>query len=135
MKLNLKLSLLLAFLIFPSVSPRAQTPSQVQSWLTTVDRTALFARQAALSFSESKSPLITIDVNDQQRFQTIDGFGVALTGGSAELLMRMASDRRAALLRELFASNNNDISISYLRITIGASDMNSRVYSYDDVPE
>jgi glucosylceramidase len=135
MKLKLKLSLLLAFLIFPPVSPRAQTSSQVQSWLTSVDRTALFARQAALPFSESKPQLITIDVNDQQRFQPIDGFGVALTGGSAELLMRMASDRRAALLRELFATKDNDIGISYLRISIGASDMNSRVYSYDDVPE
>jgi glucosylceramidase len=35
-------------------------------------------------------------LNDQQRFQPIDGFGVALTGGSAELLMRMVSDRRTA---------------------------------------
>ena len=69
MKLKLKLSLLLAFLIFPPVSPRAQTSSQLQSWLTSVDRTALFARQAALPFSESKPQLITIDVNDQQRFQ------------------------------------------------------------------
>jgi O-glycosyl hydrolase len=99
-----------------------------------LNETAFLAPQTALSFSESRPQLIAIDVNDQQRFQTIDGFGVALTGGSAELLMRMAAERRTALLRELFATKDNGISISYLRVSMGASDMNARVYSYDDVP-
>jgi O-glycosyl hydrolase len=72
-----------------------------------------------LPFSESKPQLITIDVNDQQRSQPIDSFGVALTGGSAELLMRMASDRRTALLRELFATKDNDIGISFANPGVG----------------
>jgi glucosylceramidase len=37
-------------------------------------------------------------------------------------------------LNELFGSTNNSIGISYLRISIGASDLNSSVFSYDDMP-
>jgi glucosylceramidase len=75
-----------------------------------------------------------LTVDDTQHFQSIDGFGFALTGGSAQLLMRMGVTQRAALLRELFTTGDNGIGVSYLRVTIGSSDMNERVYSYDDLP-
>jgi glucosylceramidase len=75
----------------------------------------------------------TIEVNDVQRFQSIDGFGFALTGGSAQLLMRMKPECRAALLKELFTKEGKGIGISYLRVSIGSSDMNDHVYSYDDL--
>ncbi len=76
----------------------------------------------------------SIDVNDMQQFQPMDGFGFALTGGSAQLLMRMDPAPRADLLKELFAPEGNAAGVSYLRLTIGSSDMNERVYSYDDLP-
>jgi len=38
------------------------------------------------------------------------------------------------LLQELFGNTNNSIAISYLRISIGASDLNSNVFSYNDLP-
>jgi glucosylceramidase len=75
-----------------------------------------------------------IIVDDMQSFQPMDGFGFALTGGSAELLMKMSSGARAALLRELFAADGPGIRVSYLRVSIGASDLNSSVFSYDDRP-
>jgi O-glycosyl hydrolase len=62
----------------------------------------------------------------------MDGFGFALTGGSAQLLMRMGAAPRTALLKELFTTGGG-IGVSYLRVSIGASDMNERVYSYDDL--
>ena len=77
----------------------------------------------------------TIDVNDMRRFQSIDGFGFALTGGSAQLLMRMEPARRAALLKEIFTIEGKGIDVSYLRVSIGSSDMNDHVYSYDDLVE
>ena len=69
-----------------------------------------------------------------QRLEQIDGFGYALTGGSAELMMKMTANERASLIRELFASDGNNIGVSYIRLSIGASDMNSFVFSYDDLP-
>jgi glucosylceramidase len=47
----------------------------------------------------------------------------------------MTSRERAAILRELFAEDGKNIGLSYLRVSIGASDMNDRVFSYDDVPK
>jgi glucosylceramidase len=113
----------------------AQQASDVRMWLTTPDQSALLSEQKdPLPFSSTVNNSPGIDVNDMQQFQQIDGFGFALTGGSAQLLMRMEPGPRAELLKELFGSEGNTVRVSYLRLTIGASDMNERVYSYDDLP-
>jgi glucosylceramidase len=39
------------------------------------------------------------------------------------------------LLRELFSTDSNAIGISYLRVSIGASDLNPSVYTYDDIAD
>jgi glucosylceramidase len=66
-------------------------------------------------------------------FQTIDGFGYTLTGGSAMLINGMDASSRSALLQELFGNNDNSIGLSCLRISIGASDLNASPFTYDDV--
>ncbi len=127
---------LCAVLLCPAISAKAQEPGEARLWLTTPDRSQLLTLQKEpLHFSASASTLPTIEVNDDQQYQTIDGFGFALTGGSAQLLMRMDGARRGALLKEIFASSGDDIAVSYLRVSIGSSDMNAQVYSYDDLPE
>jgi glucosylceramidase len=122
----------LALLILSHGSLTAQQGSDAWEWLTTADRSALLAEQKdALPFSSPANSAPTIDVNDMQQYQSMDGFGFALTGGSAQLLMRMDPGPRAALLKDLFDPAGT--AVSYIRITIGASDMNERVYSYDDL--
>jgi glucosylceramidase len=69
-----------------------------------------------------------IQVNPAQTFQSIDGFGFTLTGGSAQLIHRLEPARRATLLQELFGKNG----ISVLRIGVGATDLDSSVFSYED---
>jgi glucosylceramidase len=64
----------------------------------------------------------------------MDGFGAALTGGSAYLINNLNPEKRDALLKELFLRGDNSIGISYLRISIGASDLDAKVFSYDDLP-
>lgn len=104
-------------------------------WLTTPNRSDLLTLQPqALQFSSATSSLPAIDVNDMARFQPIDGFGVALTGGSAELLMKMDPAQREQLLKELFTRTGDGIGISYLRVSIGSSDMNDHAFTYDDMP-
>lgn len=76
-------------------------------------------------------PAIVVDT--VERFQVIDGFGNCLTGGSAILLNKMDQTARTSLLRELFSPEGNGIGISYLRITIGASDLSDRVFTYSDL--
>jgi glucosylceramidase len=43
--------------------------------------------------------------------------------------------KRSAILHELYADDGSNIGISYIRVSVGASDMNDGVYSYDDMPE
>jgi len=112
----------------------AQT-GMIESWITNPDRSALFEKQPEnISFSERNNGRgSTIVVDDLQNMQPVDGFGFALTGGSAELLMKMSSGERAKILKELFAWDDKNIGVSYLRLSIGASDLNSFVFSYDDL--
>lgn len=120
------------FAVGGGLSARAQKRGV---WLTTPDRINLLARQEPLHWKKTTAAApgdITID--DSQRFQTMDGFGHAITGGSAELLMKMSPGARTALLQELFGHGENDLSTSYIRVSVGASDMNDHVYTYDDLP-
>jgi glucosylceramidase len=122
-------------LLFSSLSSSAQQEREERLWLTTPDRANLVAPQpSSPRFSSEGGQLPVLTVDDVQHFQTMDGFGFALTGGSAQLLMRMGAGQRTALLKELFTTGGDGIGVSYLRVSIGASDMNERVYSYDDLP-
>jgi glucosylceramidase len=108
--------------------------AQVDFWLTNPDKSVLFQKQsAALTFAAGTNEHPTIAVDDSKTFQTIDGFGFTLTGGSATHIIRMDPAPRAALLRELFAIDGTNIGTSYLRLSIGASDLNERVFSYNDL--
>ncbi|UYZ63113.1 glycoside hydrolase family 30 protein [Hymenobacter weizhouensis] len=110
-------------------------PSQVALWLTTPDKSSLFRPSpVALNFRAGSSQNPAIAVDTAQTYQTIDGFGYTLTGGSAQLLHQMSAPARAALLQELFGTEGTSIGISYLRISIGASDLDERVFTYDDPP-
>ena len=113
----------------------AQNKDEVAVWLTTADKSALFQRQtASLHFSNAPTSESAISIDDARKYQSIEGFGYALTGGSAEHLVRMDPAARAAILRELFTTESNGIGVSYLRLSIGASDLNDHVFSYDDLP-
>jgi glucosylceramidase len=65
----------------------------------------------------------------------MDGFGYTLTGGSALHISKMNPTARETLLRELFATDGKNIGVSYLRISVGASDLDEKVFSYNDLPE
>ena len=48
--------------------------------------------------------------------------------------MAMSAEARHDLILSLFGNGVGQAGISYIRLTIGASDMNSFVFSYDDMP-
>lgn len=109
--------------------------NEVDFWLTKGDQSIKFKKQAAeLVFKTVNNSFQTIEVDETQTFQTIDGFGFTLTGGSAEVINGLSALKKQELLQELFGSANNSISISYLRISIGSSDLNSSVFTYNDLP-
>jgi glucosylceramidase len=113
----------------------AHAQKDVSLWLTNSDSSALFQQQTSpIPLTSTPATTQIIDVDSKKTYQTIDGFGFALTGGSAQLIWKMEPAARAALLRELFAVDGNSIGVSYLRLSVGSSDMNGNVFSYDDLP-
>ena len=124
---------LIVFLCLLTSFANAQT---VERWLTNADKSALLQQQTdKLSFGSEKTDNPTIFVDDTKRFQSMDGFGFTLTGGSATLINQLKVTEKAALLTELFATDQNNIGISYLRVSIGASDLSDHVFTYNDLPE
>lgn len=119
----------------PPPPPPPPATNDMDFWLTKGDQTALLQKQSTtLSFGTVSNSNTFIDIDTTQVSQTIDGFGYTLTSGSASLINVLAASAKAALLRELFSTDENAISISYLRVSIGASDLSASVYSYDDMP-
>ncbi|HEY0273341.1 MAG TPA: glycoside hydrolase family 30 beta sandwich domain-containing protein, partial [Chitinophaga sp.] len=106
----------------------------VESWLTDPDNTARLQYQPVIQLTSAPAAPQVITVDDKTTYQSMDGFGCTLTGGSAQLIMQMDAASRQQLLEELFGKGREQLNMSYLRVSIGASDMNASVFSYDDMP-
>jgi glucosylceramidase len=119
----------------PIDTPKVTPKSDVAFWLTQPDKSSLFKKQTTtLAFAATANSYANIEVDDSQTFQQIDGFGFCLTGGSATLLNSLTADNKDNVLKELFAADSTFIGISYLRISIGASDLSATAFTYDDMP-
>ncbi|KGO87046.1 glucosylceramidase [Flavobacterium rivuli WB 3.3-2 = DSM 21788] len=106
--------------------------SDAKLWVTTPDKSMLLQEQSLTSSPSANNVQLIINANTT--YQEMDGFGYTLTGGSALHIAKMSASVRARLLQELFGTGTNDIGISYLRISVGASDLDEKVFSYNDLP-
>lgn len=110
--------------------------SEVGFWLTKGDQSQLLQKQnIALNFSDETNSNPTIEVDPETKFQTIDGFGYTLTGGSATLINALPATEKDKLLNELFANTDQAIRVNYIRISIGASDLSATPFTYNDIAE
>lgn len=129
-------SILVSVLLLACTKESKKSESLVSYWLTTSDKSSLLTQQQNFSFSQASLEGAVITVDTTQQFQSIDGFGYALTGGSAMLLnTKLNSEQRTALLKELFLTTGSSIGLSYLRVSIGASDLDELIFSYNDLPK
>ena len=105
----------------------------ISAWQTTGDKVNLFTELLPIVFKRDSTHSATIHIDSTIAFQSMDGFGFTLTGGSAQLMMKkLNAGDRSNLLRELFLATDKGIGISYLRISMGSSDLDDHVFSYDD---
>lgn len=130
--MNIYNKLLTISCLVPALLHAQQQPAE--AWLTDPAHNVFFVQQAPARAGASSASLPSIVVDASKKMQTIDGFGFALTGGSAGHFMGMSAPARAQLLKELFGRGKGSIGTSYLRISIGASDLNDHAFSYDDMP-
>lgn len=113
-----------------------QAADTASSWQTRADRTRLLAREPDSHFKAGQKALpLHIEVDARQRFQTMEGFGAAISDASAWLIQqRMSEPQRRALLAELFGRGPAGIGFDLSRLTIGGSDFSRSHYSYLDLP-
>ncbi|WP_189361681.1 glycoside hydrolase family 30 protein [Algibacter mikhailovii] len=118
----------------PIPPPTVPEPANVRFYLTKADQSQLFKVQETGVFKYTENSNFSISVNANQTYQEMDGFGYTLTGGSALHLNTMSSSNRAQILNDLFKWDGNSIGVSYLRISVGASDLDTAPFSYNDLP-
>jgi glucosylceramidase len=108
------------------------TKPPVKVWQTDANKSNLLTQQADVAFGRATAETV-IDVDPNQRFQTMVGFGASMTDASAYLLQHaMSASQRDVLMKELFSPDG--LGFSFMRLTIGASDFSRTHYTYDDMP-
>jgi glucosylceramidase len=109
-------------------------PVTASVWLTTADRSQLLAEQPGVAFTSTTSAQPTITIDPSQTYQSLDGFGAAITDSSASVLYRLSPAQRSAAMHSLF-SRDGGIGVSFLRQPVGSSDFTAAAehYTYDDV--
>ncbi|MBF4508720.1 RICIN domain-containing protein [Flavobacterium sp. JLP] len=119
--------ILIMFLFITKMNAQTVTP-----WITTSDQTKLLQQQGTVNFgTNSGSNPSTVTINAGTTYQTMDGFGYTLTEGSCEVISGMATTQQNQLLNDLY-NPTTGLNANVVRISIGASDLSSSSYSYNE---
>lgn len=144
MSISLIIMLLLASILPPACNkksppddpePPGPTGPAAQVWLTRADQLKLLSKEAGLPIINQHDgmwPLLTVDTS--VRMQTIDGYGAAMTGSSAYLINRVLSTSESQSLLEKLFDPEKGIGISFVRLSMGASDFSLSDFTYNDLP-
>ena len=99
----------------------APAPVSAHVWVTTPDGTDKLTDLGTVAFGSAMPSAPTIVVDPTLTYQTMQGFGGAITDSSATVLYQLSPAARAATMRSLFDPVTGD-GLDYLRQPIGASD-------------
>lgn len=114
-------------------TPTTVTSGDVKVLTTSSDRSKNLT-ESFIDFNKtSNTSKTTIQLNPSETFQTIDGFGAAITGSTARNLLKMEAADRQKFLTETF-SPTEGYGMSYIRICIGCSDFSLSEYTCCDKP-
>lgn len=128
-RLELIIMMYITILVLFSHKTNAQT---VTPWITTGDQSKLLQQQSTVNFgTNSGTNPATVTINPSTTYQTMDGFGYTLTEGSCEVISGMAATQQNQLLNDLY-NPSTGLNASVVRISIGASDLSSSSYSYNE---
>jgi len=106
----------------------------VELWVSTQDRKLRLAQQPDIEIAADDGSPADVVIDTGKTYQSIVGFGAALTDSSAWLIQnRMNALQRHDLLQELFGPPPG-LNLNMARLTIGASDFSLQQYTLDDVP-
>lgn len=117
----------------PSEKEKTTTSGDISVLMTTNNR-AYDLTKLYVDFSDkfNMSPN-TIKLTPATQYQTMDGFGAAITGSTCYNLMKMNKEDRTQFLTQTF-SESQGLGMSYIRISIGCSDFSLSEYTLWDTP-
>ena len=115
-------------------TPPPGTQPQLRIWLTSRDGALKLAERPPVTFASGSgsASLPTVTVDENVRYQQIEGFGGSITDSSAFVLSSLPADRRTGILRALF-DRTAGIGLNFLRQPIGSSDFARNWYTFDDI--
>lgn len=119
----------------PTPIPKPDTPvtpsfEGAWSYTTTASKTKLFEEgQIAFGKTASMSPYAVRFTDDT--YQTVDGFGAAMTVASCYNILKMPQSKREAFLKQVFDPEEG-IGSSLIRVCIGGSDFSIERYTWCD---
>ena len=115
----------------PEPDPKTDSGSDGATlWTTTFDKSRAFAK-STVPFDQSSPQSPNAVRFTDETFQTVDGFGLAITQASCYNLLRMSQEDRTKLLTELFSPTAGAGS-SLIRVCIGGSDFSMDEYTWCD---
>ena len=123
----------------PTIAPKGSATTYpmmpaVKLWLSTADRRLRLVQQPDIEMSAQEALPVDVVIDTQKTYQSIVGFGAALTDSSAWLIQnKLNEQQRIALLHELYGAPPN-LNFTMARLTIGASDFSLKPYTLDDLP-
>ena len=113
--------------------PKPEPPVEVYDatlWTTTFDKTRDFEK-SGVAFGKAATMSPNVVRFTDETFQTVDGFGLAITQASCYNLLKMSQEDRTKLLTELFSPTAGAGS-SLIRVCIGGSDFSMDEYTWCD---
>lgn len=111
--------------------PPVEVAGDVSLYVTTANR-AHDLTPASVDFSDNGSNMspTTIRLDASTRYQSMDGFGAAITGATAYNLSLMPENKRKEFLEDTFSPDK--YGFSYVRVSIGCSDFSLSDYTCCD---
>ena len=111
------------------VEPVVETKG-AKAYVTTADKSQLFA-ESTIEFGKAVSMSPNIVRFTEDRYQSVDGFGLAITQASCYNLLKMSKADRTRFLTELFDPIDG-VGSSLIRVCIGGSDFSMSEYTWCD---
>jgi len=118
----------------PSQGDEIKKSGDVTIYTTTGSRSLDFGKRFVDFSSKFNMSPNTITLDPAKKFQTMDGFGAAVTGSTCYNLMKMSKEDRTKFLTETF-SDKDGMGMNYIRIAIGCSDFSLSEYTYHSSAE
>lgn len=114
--------------------PPIAKSSDAEFVLTTIDKANLLHEMPKIISSENAKYDNIIQIDKTNKYQSYIGVGAAITDASAIIIQNhLSAENQSKILNELFGEN--ELNLSFTRLTIGASDFSANHYSLNEMPK